>query len=625
MKLLLIAVGVGCHLTAAANSVLADDPADGADSFASATAPFLTSYCLDCHGHDQPEAGLTLQRHSAPATNIDDVDVWHKVLGMVERGLMPPPDETQPTPEEVSAFAERIRLELDKFDCTDRVYPGRVTIRRLNRAEYNNTVRDLLGIDFQPADDFPSDDVGAGFDNIGDVLSVSPILIEKYLAAAAEIVKRALADPPARSRILVCDPAKAEGEDVEACYRKIVRTFASRAFRRPATDAELDRLLRFGRAAFEQGASADEALSLALQAILASPHFLFRVELAAEVKGSDSVQPLSDFELASRLSYFLWSSMPDAQLIGLARAGKLHRPEVLREQVTRMLADSKSEALVQNFAGQWLQLRDLANLTPDRDLFPDFDEPLRTAMRNETELLFRSIVREDHSVLTFLDADYSFLNERLARHYGIAGVQGDDFRRVTLNDQRRGLLAHGSILLLTSNPTRTSPVKRGKWILENLLDDPPPPPLPGVMELDDQAELVGALRERMEQHRADPNCAVCHRTMDALGFGLENFDAVGAWRDRDGRFPINGSGTLPGDLSFRGPRQLIQALTEHNKEDFCRCLAKKMLTYALGRELQPFDRCAIDIAVKELAAGDYKFSALVTAIVTSIPFTKRGT
>lgn len=600
----------------------ADEPA--AEPFAEAVTPFITQYCSDCHSADEPQAGLNLLAHPAPAVAIQDAQVWEKVLKMLADQEMPPETESQPPASEVEALRSRVKAELARLDCEGQSHPGRVTIRRLNRAEYNNTIRDLVGIDFQPAVDFPADDVGAGFDNIGDVLSLPPLLLEKYLAAAEQIVQRAFQDPAARPRILVCDPRQAEGDEKLECVRRILQAFVTRAFRRPPEPDEVRRLLDLGLSAWQNGADEDEALQVVFQAVLVSPHFLFRVEADPEADDPDGIRDLNDYELACRLSYFLWSSMPDETLFTLAQAGKLREPGVIREQVQRMLHDDKAVALVKNFAGQWLQLRDVAKLTPDPQLFPNFDEALRNAMLRETELFFETVIREDRSLLDFLNADFSFVNERLARHYGLSGPVGDEFQRVTLNDQRRGVLTHASILLLTSNPTRTSPVKRGKWILENFLDDPPPPPLPGVQTLEEQQELLGSLRERMEQHRSDPNCAVCHKRMDALGFGLENFDAIGAWRDADGKFPISPAGSLPGNLSFSGPKELMQVLQEHKQEDFCRCLARKMLTYALGRELNLNDYCTVNAILKRLAEEEYRFSSLVLAIVTSDPFTKRA-
>jgi hypothetical protein len=373
----------------------------------------------------------------------------------------------------------------------------------------------------------------------------------------------------------------------------------------------------------QEGASFEESARVVLQAVLVSPHFLFRVE-RDPAPGEDPVRTLGEFELATRMSYFLWSTMPDERLFELARSGKLR--ESLEAEVRRMLADPKADALVENFAGQWLQLRNLADAQPDRKLFAGFDEGLRDAMRTETEMFFRAIVREDRSVLELIDSDWTYLNEPLARHYGIGGVRGEEFRRVSLSGTPRGgVITQASVLTVTSNPTRTSPVKRGKWILDNILGEPPPDPPPDVPQLaeGEQARLSGSLRERLEQHRANPSCAVCHRKMDALGFAMENFDGVGAWRTRDGRFEIDPSGELPGGETFRGPAELKTILRQSGRESFVRCLSEKMLTYALGRGPEPYDRCTVDRTAKALAENDYRFSTLVLEIVRSEPFQKR--
>jgi hypothetical protein len=387
---------------------------------------------------------------------------------------------------------------------------------------------------------------------------------------------------------------------------------------------EVNRLLALFRVAESQGDSFDNGIALALQAILTSPHFIFRVE---RDRGPNRLLPhlINEFELATRLSYFLWSSMPDEELLALAGQSALRKPGNLEKQVRRMLNDAKARALVENFAGQWLQLRNLRNVAPDPGLFPAFDEALRSAMLKETELFFESVLKEDRSILDFLTADYTFVNERLARHYGIPGVQGDQFRRVSLTGSPRGgVLTQASVLTVTSNPTRTSPVKRGKWILENILGTPPPPPPPGAGELSEDKKVVlsGTLRQRMEQHRANPNCATCHQRMDPLGFGFENFDAIGAWRERDGQFSIDSSGVLPSGQSFKGPGEL-KAILKSQREAFARCLSEKMLTYALGRGLEPYDKCTVEQLAGILAKNNYKFSNLVVEIVKSDPFQMR--
>jgi mono/diheme cytochrome c family protein len=590
-------------------------------SFAQDIQPLLARYCTKCHGGDTPRADLSLEKYKDAEQVLRDRKVWEKVVKNVRSKEMPPANKPQPTPAEAELLAGWVEAQLAKVDCTKERDPGRVTIRRLNRAEYNNTIRDLLGVDFQPAEDFPADDVGYGFDNIGDVLSLPPILLEKYLAAAETIIERVFATPAARKRLMICDvdaePSKAD------CARKIIEHFATRAYRRPVRPDEMERLLKLVELAEKNGDSFETGIQLAAQAVLVSPHFLFRIETDPPPNVATPVRTLNNYELATRLSYFLWSSMPDEELFNHARNGTLRENGNLEAQVKRMLKDPKARALVENFAGQWLQLRNLKTVTPDPGTYPAWDEKLRAAMQKETELFFAAILREDRSVLEFLDADFTFLNERLARHYGIDGVQGEQFRRVQLTGkQRGGVLTQASVLTVTSNPTRTSPVKRGKYILENILGTPPPPPPPDVPELDEDKELTGSLRQRMEQHRAKPLCASCHQRMDPLGFGLENFDGLGAWRGKDGKFPIDASGVLPGGEKFNGPAEL-KAVLKEKKVDFCRCLTEKMLTYALGRGLEYYDKCVVDDIVAALAKNDYRFTALVLEIVKSEPFQKR--
>jgi hypothetical protein len=428
---------------------------------------------------------------------------------------------------------------------------------------------------------------------------------------------------PASLRKII--PREHSPEDKQQLAREIVTDVMGRAYRRPATQSEVDRVLALVELADRNGENFNTAIGLGMQAILVSPHFLFRVELDPAPGDPGGVRTLNDYELAARLSYFLWSTMPDDELQTLARLGKLRAGDHLEREVRRMLADPKSQALVENFAGQWLQLRNLDTAAPDKGHYPDFDEPLRRAMRRETELFFATIVKEDRSVLDFIDGDFTFVNERLARHYGIADVKGNEFRRVRLDPRERGgVLTHASVLTVTSNPTRTSPVKRGKWVLENLLGTPPPPPPPNVPELKEEAvgELTGSLRERMEQHRAKPDCAVCHERLDPLGFGLENYDGIGAWRTQEGRFAIDASGVLPGGVLFAGPQEL-RAILKARKDEFVRCLAEKLLTYGLGRGVEYSDRGTVDDLARTTEADGYKFSSLILAIVNSEPFQKR--
>jgi len=594
--------------------------------------PFLTKYCFDCHSGQSAEAELALDAYRTLASVRDDRDRWQKVLRMVRGREMPPEDASRPTTAEVVKITAWIEKTITRVDCSGPIDPGRVTVRRLNRVEYANTIRDLLDVTFDPTDQFPADDVGYGFDNIGDVLTLPPLLMEKYLEAAERIAEEAIVTSPlgvrpeeyseSHQRVFFVRPGQGISE-LDA-GRQILRRLATRAFRRPVTDEELARLVELAKVARDEGESFEGAIGWAVQAILVSPHFLFRIEKDPTPNNAETVRRLDEFELATRLSYFLTSSMPDDELQRLAAEGKLR--DNLQREVRRLLAGEKSRALVENFAVQWLELRNLEMVTPDRKRFAAFDDRLRRDMLTEAEMLFAAVMREDRSVLDLIDADFTFVNERLAAHYGIPGVRGEEFRRVSLKGGGRGgVITLAGVLTVTSNPTRTSPVKRGKWILENILGTPPPEPPADVPMLaeDRKAQLSGTLRERMEQHRADPNCAVCHRKMDAMGFALEHYDAIGAWRDKDGPFDINAGGELPDGQTFRGAADLKKILRNSGRDEFARCLTEKMLTYALGRGLEPYDQCTIEQIVKHLATEDYRFSALVMAIVQSDPFQKR--
>jgi hypothetical protein len=621
--------------------------------FARDVAPFVEKYCVSCHNHAKARGEVVLDRFHDDASARGDLSLWEKVADQLRSDTMPPPGRARPTAAEIDAFNAWLDAAASAPD-TDGKDANRITLRRLNRTEYNNTIRELFGLDLRPADEFPPDDLGYGFDNNGDVLSLPPLLLEKYSAATDKVTEAAFRSDAVRQHLLqpppddpmllpyraVTYPVRDFGKrlilssadlpslspsekELDQAYQ-VLRAFADRAYRRPITHDELTRLLRFVEAAQKNGEDYEKGIRLALRAVLLSPHFLFRIEMDAE-PGQASAPRLNDFQLATRLSYFLWSSMPDEELFRHAAQKTLRQRETLSAQVVRMLRDPRSHALAENFAGQWLQTRALKDCTPDPGTYPDFDESLRAAMLRETELFFDAIVREDRSVLEFLDADSTFVNERLARHYGIPGVPGNEFRRVSLAGiARAGILTQASVLTVTSNPTRTSPVKRGKWILDNILGTPPPPPPPGAGDLGDDPEGVpsGSLRQRLEQHRANPSCASCHRRMDPLGFGLENFDAVGAWRDSDGPFPIDSSGTLPGGQSFNGPPQL-RAILKARPDAFARCLTEKLLTYALGRGLERRDRRALNEIVRKLAPKGYRFSILVLAIAHSDPFQRR--
>jgi hypothetical protein len=598
-------------------AAMAAEPAK--PSFTDQVAPLLAKYCSRCHSGAKARGDVAFDRFKDEAAAKQSAVLWERVGQVLRAHEMPPARRPQPTAAEIKQITVWIDTALAAGDCIGKRDPGQVTVRRLNRNEYNNTIRDLVGVNFQPAEDFPADDVGYGFDNMGDVLSLSTLLMEKYLAAAEKIVAAAMADPIARKRVFICQPTAATAD---ACARKIVESFARRAYRRPVPSEEVDRLVGLAHLAQTQGDGFDNGIELALEAVLTSPQFLFRVERDFKSRASGP-HPINNYELASRLSYFLWSSMPDDELFAEAQHGSLRKN--LETQVRRMLKDPKAKALVENFAGQWLQLRNLRNASPDPGRFPSWDDSLRAAMQKETELFFQTILTEDRSIFNFLDADFTFVNERLAKLYGISGVTGERFQRVSLADSRRGgVLTQASILTLTSNPTRTSPVKRGKWILENILGTPPPPPPPGAGELSDDKQVVlsGTLRQRMEQHRAKPDCAICHKRLDPLGFGFENFDAIGVWREKEGNFAIDSSGVLPDGRSFRGPAELRAILkTEH--QAFSRCLTEKVLTYALGRGLETYDKCAVDGITAAMAKKDYRITALIVEVCKSDPFQMR--
>jgi mono/diheme cytochrome c family protein len=587
--------------------------------------PFLGNYCLDCHSGDDAEAELALDRFQTAQSLATAPGSWETVLRMVRDREMPPEDMDQPKPEEAAAVVDWIEETLRTQAYQGKPNPGRVTLRRLNRVEYGNTIRDLLGVEFDALERLPADDVGYGFDNIGDVLSLPPLLMEKYLDAAEEIaaqVFEAEQKRPLKERYLLIAEANNRVTEAQAA-RQILTRFVSRAFRRPATEDELRRYFELGATVRGEGGDPQAAVEVVVAAVLCSPHFLFKVERDPEGSDPEAIRTLDEYELATRLSYFLWSSMPDDELLAQARVNRLRKN--LDSQVRRMLVHRNSRALVDNFAGQWFQLRNLEMTSPDKKLFPQFDQKLRDAMGVETLRFFAHVMRENRSVLELVDADYTFLNEPLARFYGIENVKGDEFRRVSLADSPRGgVVTQASVLTLTSNPTRTSPVKRGKWVMENILGTPPPEPPADVPMLEDQKQLTGSLREQMEQHRADPNCAVCHRKMDQLGFALENFDAVGAWRTSDGEYPVNAAGELPDGRSFNGPAELKRLLKDTSADEFARCMAEKMLTYATGRGVEPFDRPAVDEIVGRLQQDDYRFATLVEAVTASDPFNKRS-
>ena len=755
----LLAVIMGVMVSSPA---LSADPVSREAIFRDELLPLLRTHCFECH---DSSSDVSLEEDASAKAIQKNRKFWLQALVQVQLKTMPPDESESMDADSRETMIECLDLIANAVDCVGNPNAGKVAIRRLNRAEYRNTVRDLTGVDYKLADGFPGDDVGYGFDNIGDVLSLPPILIEKYLDAAETIAGKAiLTQPPGQiydirkspvefvgaekfqtsgNQLLMLsdgtvsvpvnlpfggnytltisasgdqggpDPCKIKvvcgrkeqvidvpatdvtdyrtqwrlkrgkrsfeisfindyyhkGEDrnlylhhlhlrgeekrqrfvspdrLPKSHTKLIfvtpgqkRTpdqasaivlgrLASRAFRRPALTGEVKRLTQLAAQVRQDGGAYAEGIQVALQAILVSPHFLFKVEQPRASSPDPANQPMSlisQYELATRISYFLWSSMPDDELLLLAHRGQLRDRKKLLRKVASMLRDSRANQFVENFAGQWLQLRNLDSVNPDTNVYRTFDDDIRSLIRRETLTFFAGVMRENKPVTTLLDADFTYLNERLAKYYGVDGVTGDHFRKVSLTGTTRGgLLTHASVLTVTSNPTRTSPVKRGKWILDNLLGTPPPPAPPNVPELE-KGKLSGTLRQRMEQHRKNPACAACHNMMDPLGFALENFDAVGLWRDRDGRDEINASGVLPDGTKFNGVDDLKKLFSSSRRDQFVRCLTDKMMIYAIGRGTEYYDKCAIDQILLHVKRHDYKFAYLISGIIQSDPFQKQG-
>jgi Protein of unknown function (DUF1592)/Protein of unknown function (DUF1588)/Protein of unknown function (DUF1587)/Protein of unknown function (DUF1585)/Protein of unknown function (DUF1595) len=588
------------------------------DGFDQNVRPLLQQHCLRCHGEMKPKGEVNLAKFANEESLRRDPELWLRVVdALVERTMPPKSNRAGPRVDDREHAAASIRAILEAVEGVKD--PGPSLIQRLTRRQYNNTIRDLLGVDTHPADAFPADGGGGGgFDNNAATLFIPPILIEKYLAAAADVLDKA--DP---TRYIVCRPG--QGLSKAEAARRCIAAFARHAFRRPVESEEIARLARLFYRADARGDSFEAAVRLALRAALASPSFLYLLERdRTDVEGPYRV---SDHELACRLSYFLWSTIPDAELSNLAETGRLHEPDVLALQVRRMLADPRSRALAEDFAGQWLRVGSLADLAePDKRLFPEYTPELRNAMVEEAVSYFHAILREDRPVVELLDSYYTYLNEPLAKHYGIEGVTGSEFRRVELKDHRRGgVLGMAAILTLTSYPRRTSPVLRGKWVLEELLGTPPPPPPAMVKSLptDDRIRNGLTFRERLEQHRKKAECASCHARLDPLGFGLENFDVLGRWRDQIQKKPVDSSGKLASGEEFVGPVALKTILTETKRELFVRNLAERMLAYALRRGVEYHDAPALKQIMAELEAKDYRGVALVAAVVESFPFQYR--
>jgi hypothetical protein len=612
--------------------VYAADPAKA--SFEKDILPILEDYCYYCHGDGKKKGDLSLEIFKTEKDIQQNYKISEQIFKYVLAGEMPPKDrKKRPSKKEQVLVADWVRNSLDDFYANAPPDPGRVTVRRLNRSEYNNVIRDLMHLDFKPAKDFPADDSGYGFDNIGDVLSVSPLLLEKYLSAAEEIAAQAVAVP---SRGKPLSPTRLTefqkqyfkypipADNRRRIAEDFAREFMRRAYRREVSSVEIKNVLVLARQAVDAGGSFEEGVRLAVQAVLISPRFLFRWELDGAPDNPRAVRSLNEYELASRLSFFLWSSQPDDQLLRYANRGQLRKN--LGKELERMLKDAKAQSFVENFAGQWLELRNLDVYQPDKKLFPTFTPALRSDMRRETELLFSHIMGGNRSVLELLSADYSFVNARLAAHYGISDVKGESFRPVSLRGTfRGGILGHASILTITSDPNRTSPVKRGKYVLENILGTPPPAPPPDAPPLSETGKITGTLREQFVKHRQDPACASCHKVMDPIGFAFENYDAIGRYRTKDNSLPIDASGKLETGEPFGNAADLRSILLNQKREYFTRCITEKMLTYALGRGLEYYDKRTIDGIVARLKGNNYRFNELVQGIVSSLPFDmKRG-
>lgn len=739
-------------------------------------------YCDTCHFGPKARAKLNLETLDLSHLDVHG-ETWEKILVKLRSRAMPPVGMPRPTPATYDALISSIESERDRV-AQLRPNPGRPTLHRLNRTEYANAVRDMLGLEIDVADLLPADDIGYGFDNIGDVLQTSPVLLERYLSVARKVSRTAVGDmdipvayqtytvphgltqenrldgvepvgsrggtaishyfpvdgeyeisvtlqrnrndeylgferdrrldlmlddqrlqlfdlprsekkivlgagtppdaglkvrmpvkagtheiaatflkdtllkegiidkvrdddvqtyfegvgsvtvagpfnvkgpgdTPSREKIFICHPSASVDE--MACAERILSNLAQHAYRRPVTADDISELLTLYKEGAQEGGF-ESGVRLALQKILVSPQFLFREELDPAKAAPGSVYRVSDIDLASRLSFFLWSSIPDDELLAVAEKGQLHDPAVLKAQVKRMMGDPRSEALIKNFVGQWLFLRNIERISPDTSTFLTWDENLRRSMQTETELVVENEVKEDHSVANLLTTDYTFLNQRMAEHYGIKGIYGTEFRRVKLtNPNRFGLLGQASILAVTSYPNRTAPTIRGKWVLEQLLGTPPPPPPANVPSLkEDESTQKLTMRQRMELHRSNPACAACHAQMDSLGFALDNFDGIGAWRDSTGpgTGPIDASGKLPDGSTFSGPAGLRELLLK-KREMFVETFTERLLTYALGRGVEEYDRPVIRKIVRDASADDQKWSDIILGIVNSTPFQMR--
>lgn len=601
-----------------------DSKALGDGSFHGTVQPFLDRYCLECHDGVTAEGEINFENHTDLAREVQRPDFWEHVADLIEMGEMPPRKETrQPSRkqrEQVITWAEALAHRWESGAMGED--PGRTTIRRLNKVEYNYTIRDLFGLVLRPADNFPEDSGGeAGFDNNADALFLPPLLMENYIEAAGLIVEAVYRNPGARARYLFEAPDGQQGPKVQA--RKILQYWATRAYRRPVGKSELDRLVTIFERELPKKKRFDLAMKMPLVAILISPRFLYRPEREKDAKGPYRVD---DYDLANRLSYFLWSSMPDDRLFELAGTGKLKEPAVFEGEVIRLLNDPKAKALSMHFAGQWFGWEELrSRVDPDTRKFPEFTFRMRVLMYQESSSYFESLVRENGNLLDLIDSDYVFVNEDLARHYGIPGVTGTEIRKVASNSSHRGgVLGMASVLTATSLPLRTSPAIRGSWVLTEVLGTPTPAPPMNVPQLpeDDRAIEEATFRKSLEAHRENPNCRACHERIDPLGFGLENFDAIGRWRTQQNGNTLDTVGVLPDGTRFSNPADLKKILLDQ-KELFAHNAARKTLTYALARELTPYDRPTVKAIAEELIASNFQTHTLFLEVAKSYPFRHR--
>ena len=595
---------------------------------------FVRDYCVDCHQGEEAESELRLDRLGADFDVRGALKTWKEVLVRVRDHTMPPRDAEAPPDTQRNSFVDSLHTQIHDAVVAKGPQPGPARLRRLNQTEYANTVRDLLGIHVNAAHALPVDGAGGeGFDNASETLFISPLHAEKYIEAARSALNHALKDPDSRKQILVAQPSKRRNPAEAA--QVVLETFLPRAFRRPIAKHEVDEYLVLFQEAFDNDGSYEDAISFALQAAMVSPKFLMLVE-----SPNETGQPilLSQHEMASRLSYFLWASMPDDELMNLANDGKLHDPSVLRDQVSRMLRsrvdrrglrrDSKVRGFATSFVEQWLGTRALGReFEPDPKVVPQYNSELEGGLKYEPIFFFEDILSDNRSLLNFIDSDFTYVNRALARHYGIRGEFREQPKKVDLAPQhhRGGLLGMGAVLAVSSHPYRTSPVLRGKWILETMLGTPPPPPPPNVPPLEESAEQAepSSLRQKLAIHRAAPACSNCHDMIDPLGFGLDNYDIVGGWRTEDEDNPIDARGKLPDGSTFDGPQELKTLLMER-KDQFIRHFTLKALGYALSRGLTEKDDYVVQEIAAKLAENDYRAQTLITEIVMSVPFQNKS-